>query len=125
MPVQVGTDVDRLIPELTPGGQSIAGKGRGRANRGSGSKTIVVPSNALGRRTIVLTAQMPVGVVSNIAGASVTTTSLTTINPAFTPTAPLFPGADADDNDIQWLLAVPLDMANVPNLSIRLHIISK
>lgn len=125
MSVKVGVEYEGT-PNIVPGGRSIPKKpGRGRTNAGSGSKTVVTNTTALGRRTIVLTARMPVGVITNIAGASTTDTALSTINPAFKPTAPSFPGLAADDNDIQWVLAVPLDLANTPNLSIRLHIISQ
>lgn len=112
-------------PQIVPGAEIV---GKPGAPIGITRQVVVpvpAPPEGPDRGVIVLTVMQPVGVTRNNGGEGITVLDLAGVNPAMSPVAYSFPGGDDDDNEIQWLLAVPSSMSVAPNMTVTLWVMGQ
>lgn len=58
-------------------------------------------------------------------GNPITLKDLSTVNAAFVDFVYSYPGGAGDKNNAQWIIPIPSDMAAIPNIRIRLHLLGE
>lgn len=123
--VEKGVETPNVLIDVVPGAIVLRPTIQVREVKppGGGEVPPSVPELTPGRNTIRLLCRPDEAREVNVYGNPITTHYLYEINPIFNNDAQRFPGLYGDDNHVIWALPVPSDMAAVPNMVARLHIV--
>lgn len=108
-------------PDRMPGGETS-----GPQRAAVGQQTVAPPGSDTGvRRGHLFLYPGDHSITHNTSGNPITLLSLASLNAGFNQIIFSYPGGGSDRNDTSWVIALPTDVAALPNFKVRLHLLGQ
>lgn len=108
-------------PDRMPGGETS-----GPQRAAVGQQNVVPPGGNTGvRRGHLFLYPGGHSITHNTSGSPITLLNLASLNSSFHQIIYSYPGGGGDRNDSSWVIALPTDVAALPNFTVRLHLLGQ